>query len=69
MTNIPRITIEKRIFKINNNEDFILEYPSNYEEIVNKKLKNIENEYEESQIRIKEIQENNSPNIHLLFKI
>ena len=30
MSNLPKITIEKRKFKINDTEDFILEYPSNY---------------------------------------
>ena len=42
MDNIPKITIEKRTFKINGNEDFILEYPSNYNDIVSKKLQNLE---------------------------
>ena len=51
MDNIPKVTIEKRTIKINGNEDFILEYPSNYNDIVGKKLENLEKEYDESQIQ------------------
>ena len=48
MSNIPKITIEKRIFKVGNNENFILEYPSNYEEVVSRKLNNLQKEYDEA---------------------
>ena len=48
MSNIPKITIEKRIFKVGNNEHFILEYPSNYEEVVSRKLNNLQKEYDEA---------------------
>ena len=51
MESIPKITINKRTIKINGNEDFILEYPSNYNDIVGKKLENLEKEYNESQIQ------------------
>ena len=58
MSNIPQITIEKRTLKVSDtNEDFVLEYPSNYEELVNKKLQYLEQEYEEAQI-----EENNKKN-------
>ena len=50
MSSNPKITIEKRIFKLNDNENFILEYPSNYEEIANKKLTNLQKEYDKAQI-------------------
>ena len=46
MSNIPKITIEKRIFKLGNDENFVLEYPSNYEEVVNKKLNKLQQDYE-----------------------
>lgn len=46
MSNPPKITIEKRIFKIENGETFLLEYPSNYEEIANKKISKLQKEYE-----------------------
>ena len=42
-----KITIEKRVFKLDNNEDFILEYPSNYKELVDKKLNKLQEEYDE----------------------
>ena len=61
MQNSKAITIEKRIFKINGNEDFVLEYPSNYDEIVSKKLQNLESEYNESQNQ-NEINENKNNN-------
>jgi len=48
MSNIQKITIEKRVFKVGNNENFILEYPSNYEEVVNKKLNNLQKEYDDA---------------------
>jgi len=48
MSNIPKITIEKRILKVGNNENFILEYPSNYEEVVSRKLNNLQKEYDET---------------------
>ena len=60
MSGIPKITIEKRIFKINDKEDFVLEYPSNYEEIVDKKLQNLEKEYEESKITTDQNKDNNN---------
>ena len=66
MDNIPKITIEKRTFKINGNEDFILEYPSNYNDIVSKKLQNLEKEYDESQVEQEpnknDLEENNKDN-------
>ena len=40
------INIEKRIFKLSGNETFLLEYPSNYEEIANKKINKLEQDYE-----------------------
>ena len=46
MSEKPKISIEKRIIKLENNEKFILEYPSNYEEIIDKKLNNLQKEYE-----------------------
>ena len=45
--NVQKITIEKRVFKLENNEDFILEYPSNYKELVDKKLNKLQEEYDE----------------------
>ena len=45
--NLEKITIEKRVFKLENNEDFILEYPSNYKELVDKKLNKLQEEYDE----------------------
>ena len=45
--NVQKITIEKRVFKLDNNEDFILEYPSNYKELVDKKLNKLQEEYDE----------------------
>ena len=48
MSNIQKITIEKRVFKVGNNENFILEYPSNYEEVVNRKLNNLQKEYDDA---------------------
>ena len=47
MSNDKKITIEKRVFKLANNEDFILEYPSNYKELVDKKLNKLQEEYDE----------------------
>ena len=46
MSTPPKINIEKRIFNLGNNETFLLEYPSNYEEIANKKIYRLEQEYE-----------------------
>ena len=40
------ITLEKREFKVSNGETFILEYPSNFEEITNKKLSKLQKEYD-----------------------
>ena len=54
MNNIQKVTIEKRTIKINGNEDFVLEYPSNYNDIVSKKLQNLEKEYDESQLEQKQ---------------
>ena len=48
MTDNKKITIEKREFKLKDGENFILEYPSNFEEIANKKLSKIQQEYDES---------------------
>ena len=42
-----KITIEKRVFKLENNKEFVLEYPSNYNEIVDRKLKKLNDEYDE----------------------
>lgn len=46
MSDPSKITIEKRIFKIGNNETFLLEYPSNYEEIANMKISKLQKDYE-----------------------
>ena len=46
MSKPPKIKLEKKVFKIGNNETFLLEYPSNYEEIANKKLYNLQKDYE-----------------------
>ena len=62
--NIPKVTIEKRIIKINGTEDFVLEYPSNYDDIVNKKLQNLDKEYDESQIDSEQNDNNNFNNIN-----
>ena len=48
MSNEKKITIEKREFKIKNGEKFILEYPSNFEEIANKKLLRLQQDYDKS---------------------
>ena len=48
MTDNKKITIEKREFKLKDGDNFILEYPSNFEEIANKKLSKIQKEYDES---------------------
>jgi len=48
MSNIQKITIEKRVFKVGNNENFILEYPSNYEEVASRKLNNLQKEYDDA---------------------
>ena len=48
MSNKKDITIEKREFKIKNGEKFILEYPSNFEEIANKKLSQLQQDYDKS---------------------
>ena len=48
MSNEKKITIEKREFKIKNGEKFILEYPSNFEEIANKKLLQLQQDYDKS---------------------
>lgn len=41
-------TIEKKVIKLEDGTDFVLDYPSNYNEIVNKKLAKLEREYEET---------------------
>ena len=46
MSQTSKITIEKRIFNLGNNEKFTLEYPSNYNEIINKKLTNLQKDYD-----------------------
>ena len=46
MSNNKNIIIEKRIFKLSGNETFLLEYPSNYQEIANKKINNLQKDYE-----------------------
>ena len=46
MSENKKITIEKREFKVSNGEKFILEYPSNFEEIANRKLSKIQQEYD-----------------------
>ena len=48
MSDNKKITIETREFKLKDGENFILEYPSNFEEIANKKLSKIQQEYDES---------------------
>ena len=48
MSNDNDITIEKREFKLKNGEKFILEYPSNFEEIANQKLSEIQQDYDKS---------------------
>ena len=48
MSNNNDITIEKREYKLKNGEKFILEYPSNFEEIANQKLSQIQQEYDKS---------------------
>ena len=48
MSNETKIKIEKREFKIKNGEKFILEYPSNFEEIANKKLSQLQQDYDKS---------------------
>ena len=48
MSNEKKITIEKREFKIKNGEKFILEYPSNFEEIADKKLLRLQQDYDKS---------------------
>ena len=48
MSDNKKISIEKREFKLKDGENFILEYPSNFEEIANKKLSKIQQEYDES---------------------
>ena len=48
MSNEKKLTIEKREFKIKNGEKFILEYPSNFEEIANKKLLQLQQDYDKS---------------------
>ena len=61
MTDNKKITIEKREFKLKDGENFILEYPSNFEEIANKKLSKIQKEYDES-ISSNVAQKNNNDN-------
>ncbi len=46
MSNEKKITIEKREFKVKDGKNFILEYPSNFEEIANKKLEKLQHEYD-----------------------
>ena len=46
MSTLPKINIKERVFNLGNNETFLLEYPSNYEEIVNKKISKLQEEYE-----------------------
>ena len=45
--NLEKITIEKRVFKLDNNKEYVLEYPSNYNELVEKKLNKLQEEYDE----------------------
>lgn len=40
-------TIKTRLFKLEDGKEFVLEYPSNYNEIVDRKLKNLEKEYDD----------------------
>ena len=40
-------TIKTRVFKLEGGKEFVLEYPSNYNEIVDRKLKNLEKEYDD----------------------
>ena len=46
MSNEKKITIEKREFKVKDGKNFILEYPSNFEEITNKKLSKLQQDYD-----------------------
>ena len=46
MSDKAKINIEKRIFNLGQNEKFILEYPSNYNEITEQKLSNLQKEYD-----------------------
>lgn len=41
-------TIETRVIKMQDGTDFVLEYPSNYKNIADKKLAKLESEYEET---------------------
>ena len=59
MSDNKKITIEKREFKLKDGENFILEYPSNFEEIANKKISKIQQEYDES-ISSKNANQNNN---------
>ena len=63
MSNETKITIEKREFKIKNGEKFILEYPSNFEEIANKKLSQLQQDYDKSISNI--INQNNNQYINI----
>ena len=65
-----KITIEKRVFKLENDKEFVLEYPSNYNEIVDRKLKKLNDEYDEVVSRNNKAQngnnnEDNKENINL----
>ena len=64
MSNEKKITIEKREFKIKNGEKFILEYPSNFEEIANKKLLQLQQDYDKSISNNINLNNNQSKNIN-----
>ena len=68
MSNETKITIEKREFKIKNGEKFILEYPSNFEEIANKKLSQLQQDYDKS-ISNNIINQNNNNNQYININI
>ena len=67
MSNKKDITIEKREFKIKNGEKFILEYPSNFEEIANKKLSQLQQDYDKSISNNINPNNNQSKNINKIF--
>ena len=63
-----KITIEKRVFKLEDNKEFVLEYPSNYNEIVDRKLKKLNDEYDEvvsKNNKVKNNDDENKENINL----
>ena len=43
----PKITMQKREFLLENGQKYTLEYPSNYNELVNRKLDKLQKEYDE----------------------